>query len=149
MVWGGFSWEERGPLVVHSGSVTGLVHAKLLEEHAVPSFKAIFPRGDGIYQQDNAPVHTAKVAQDILVAKKVKVLPWPAYSPDLNPIENLWAMLETSLRSHSSPSSLAELTKAVRIEWNSIPQEVLRDLIESMPRRVNAVIQARGGATSY
>ena len=133
---------------MHSGFVTSLAHANLLE-YIIPSFKDIFPREGGIYQQDNAPVHTAKIAQDVFVAKNVKVLPWPAYSPDLNPIENLWSMLERNLCSRHSPSCIAELTKAVRIEWNSIPQEVLRDLIESMPRRVHAVIQARGGATSY
>lgn len=144
MVWAGFCWEERGPLVVHSGSVTGSAHAKLLEDHAIPSFKEIFAGGGGIFQQDNAPVHTAKVAQDVLVAGKIKILPWPAYSPDLNPIENLWAIMETNLRSRHSPSSLSELIKAVRTEWNSIPQEVLRGLIESMPRRVNAVIGVRG-----
>jgi hypothetical protein len=149
LVWGGFSWKERAPLVVHSGSVTGAVHAKLLEEHAIPSFKAIFPWGRAIFQQDNAPVHTAKVAQNILAAKKVNTLPWPAYSPDLSPIENLWSIMETNLRSHNTPSSLAELRKAVQSEWNSIPQEVLRNLVESMPRRVKAVIDANGGATSY
>lgn len=149
MVWGGFSWKERAPLFIHSGSVTGAVHATLLESHAIPSFKSIFPRGGAIFQQDNAPVHTSKIARRALSAKKVKTLPWPAYSPDLNPIENLWAIMETNLRSQYSPSSLEELRKAVRSVWNSIPQEVLHDLIDSMPRRVNAVIEARGGATSY
>ena len=133
MVWGGFSWDECGPLFIHSSSVTGLVHATLLQEHAIPTFMDIFPRGGGVFQQDNAPVHTAKVAQDALAAEKVNVLPWPAYSPDLNPIENLWSMMETNVRRQHSPSSIAELCKAVQIEWNSIPQEVLRDLIESMP----------------
>ena len=57
--------------------------------------------------------------------------------------------MEANLCSRHLPSSLSELIKAIWIEWNSIPQEVLRDLIESMPRRVNAVIEARGGATSY
>ena len=149
MVWGGFSWHERAPLVVHSGNVTGAVHAKLLEEHVIPSFKSIFARGGGIFQQDNAPVHTAKVSRKIFAAKRVKVLPWPAYSPNLNPIENLWSIMETQLRSHNSPFSLPELINAVRNEWNSIPQEVHRDLIESMPRCVKAVIEANGGATSY
>ena len=149
MVWGGFSWKKRGPLIVHSGSVTGTVHAKLLEEHAIPSFRAIFPRRGGIFQQDNAPVHTAKIALGVFDANRVNVLSWPAYSPDLNPIENLWSIMEANLRNNNSPSSLAELTDAVQTKWNSIPQTVLRDLIESMPRRVKAVIDANGSATSY
>ena len=149
MVWGGFSWQERAPLVVHLSSVTGAVHATLLEQHAIPAFKAIFPRGNGIFQQDNAPVHTAKDAKDVLAANGVKSLPWPAYSPDLNPIENLWSIMETNLRSRNPPASLKELREALRTEWNSISQEVLRNLIESMPRRVKAVIEAKGGPTRY
>jgi transposase len=149
MVWGGFSWQERAPLVLHSGSVTGAVHAALLKEDAIPSFKSIFPRGNGIFQQDNAPVHTAKVAKNALKDAKVKMLPWPAYSPDLNPIENLWSVMERNLRNRNPPGSITELRRMLREEWNSLSQDMLRDLIESMPRRVRAVIDANGGATCY
>lgn len=98
MVWAGFAWRTRGPLVLHSGSVTGAVHAQLLTEHAIPALKAMFPRKNGILQQDNALVHTARVAQEVLAKAKVRTLTWPAYSPDLNPIENLWSVMQENLR---------------------------------------------------
>ena len=91
-----------------------MVHAALLTEHAIPSFKSIFPRGNGIFQQDNAPVHTSKVAQSVLTAAKVKTLRWPAYSPDLNPIENLWSVMECNLHKWDPPSNLAELRKMLQ-----------------------------------
>ena len=131
------------------GSVTGAVHAALLKEDAIPSFKSIFPRGNGIFQQDNAPVHTAKVAKNALKDAEVKTLPWPAYSPDLNPIENLWSVMERNLRNRNPPGSITELRRMLQEEWNSLSQDMLRDLVESMPRRVRVVIDAKGGATCY
>ena len=128
MVWAGFAWRGRGPLVLHSGSVTGAVHAQLLMEHAIPALKAMFPRKNGIFQQDNAPVHTARVAQGVLAEAKVRTLTWPAYSPDLNPIENLWAAVEVEIRKHNpQPSSVGELEKVVKEIWEANPKKVYRD----------------------
>lgn len=150
MVWAGFAWRQRGPLILHSGSVTGAVHAELLTEHAIPALKAMFPRKNGIFQQDNAPVHTAKVAQAVLAEAKVRALPWPANSPDLNPIENLWSVMQENLRKRTPPpSNLTELKRMVQEEWVALPESLLHNLVESMPRRVNAVIEANGGPTPY
>ena len=95
------------------------------------------------------PVHKAKVAQNVLDKAKVKKLPWPAYSPDLNPIENLWSVMESKLRTRTPPRNLTHLQQMVRREWKAIPQDFMRDLIASMPRRVKTIIEARGGPTSY
>jgi transposase len=150
MVWAGFAWRGRGPLVLHSGSVTGAVHAQLLMEHAIPALKTMFPRKNGIFQQDNAPVHTARVAQGVLAEAKVRTLTWPAYSPDLNPIENLWSVMQENLRKRTPPpSSLGQLRRMVQEEWDALPENLLHNLVESMPRRVNAVIEANGGPTPY
>ena len=73
---------------------------------------------------------------------------WPSQSPDLNPIENLWGYLKGRLETRIIHST-AQLLAAAREEWNALPQQVLQNLIESMPRRIAAVIRARGGATKY
>ena len=65
-----------------------------------------------LFQEDNAPVYTAKVARFFLIFSKVEVLPWPAQSPDINPIENLWSYIEVKIRKQTSQlSSITQLEK--------------------------------------
>ena len=74
---------------------------------------------------------------------------WPPQSADLNPIEDLWHHLKTRLGEYDRPASgIAELWKRVQKEWEA-PASVCQNLIASMPRRVQAVLQAKGGYTKY
>ena len=124
----------------------------MLEKYAVPTLKAQARKVKRrfVFQEDNAPVHTAKVARDFLHSNNVELLPWPPQSPDLNPIEELWSILESGLRKHKpEPSNIQELEKIVIEEWKSIPKEIYQNLISSMPSRIQAVISANGGHTKY
>ncbi|GFV83859.1 transposable element Tc1 transposase [Trichonephila clavipes] len=95
-----------------------------------------------IYQQDNARPHTARLSQQCLQ----DVLPWPARSPDLSPRELVWDALGRQLQ----PSrDTGELTAQMQRLWQDLPQGVISDLIELMPRRISACIAARGGFTTY
>ena len=79
-----------------------------------------------------------------------EVLLWPSQSPDLNSIEHLWSYLKRKLAEYERPSDgILELWERVQTEWDKIDPKVCQDLIESMPRRVAAVIKAKGGYTKY
>jgi hypothetical protein len=103
-----------------------------------------------VFQHDNDPKHTAGITKTWLSESGLTVLDWPAQSPDLNPIEHLWAELKRRLRNRPNlPSSLPNLWEAVQEEWEAIPQDFCMRLISSMPSRVSDVLKTKGGHTSW
>ncbi|UYV67227.1 hypothetical protein LAZ67_4004434 [Cordylochernes scorpioides] len=101
---------------------------------------------NALYQQDNARPHTARISQQAL--QDVQMLPWPPYSPDLSPIEHVWDIIGRRLHALPQPRSEDELWQMVEREWRAIPQDTIRTLIDSLPRRVAACIAVRGQHTS-
>ena len=73
---------------------------------------------------------------------------WPAQSPDLNPIENLWDYLDRKLDVLPT-TTLSQLWDTLSDLWENIPTEIIENLVSSMPQRIEAVIKARGGHTKY
>ena len=74
----------------------------------------------------------------------------PAQSPDLNPIKRLWDELERGPPARPNrPTSVPDLTNALVTEWKQVPIAMFQHLVENLPRRVEAVIAARGGPTPY
>ena len=80
--------------------------------------------------------------------KLLEVMDWPPQSPDLNPIEELWEVLDRQLK-RSKITSKDTLWEELQLAWNRIPEKTLIDLIESMPARMRDVIGAKGGHTKY
>ena len=150
MHWGCFSRQGVGPIVPLQGSATGATHVEILRKYVVPTMRRMFPNGDGLFQEDNATPHRSKIAAAFRAEKDLHTLSWPAQSPDLNPIENLWAEVKKGIyKQKKKPSNLTELEKCVKKEWKAIPKRLIENLVDSMPERIQAVIAAEGGATKY
>ena len=95
--------------------------------------------------QDNARAHTSLLTRTAAARLGIPLLPgWPARSPDLNPIENLWGVLQRAV-SNRGPSDRDELVRFVRAEWRAIPQNTIDHLVESFDGRVQRLLQ-QGGA---
>jgi transposase len=151
MVWGSMGWNGVGKLIEVQGKMNAEQYCQILDEGVVESFEKLeIPEDERYFQQDNDPKHTSKRATEWFSDNEIQVLEWPAQSPDLNPIEHLWHHLKSQLQQYETPpKGVHELWERVGKEWNKIPPEVCQRLIESMPRRIQAVIKAKGGHTKY
>lgn len=151
MFWGCFSWQGVGPLVQINGTMDSNVYIDTLAKHFIPWVQSLVEQdADLIFQQDNASVHTSIFSKWWMTSHGFCILDWPAHSPDFNPIENLWDITDTRVRRRKiQPNNVDELVIAVTEEWNNLPIETIHNLIESMPRRVQAGIDAKGWHTKY
>uniref|UniRef100_A0A8K9X002 Tc1-like transposase DDE domain-containing protein n=1 Tax=Oncorhynchus mykiss TaxID=8022 RepID=A0A8K9X002_ONCMY len=150
MVWGGISLGGRTALHVFArGSLTAIRYRdEILRPLVRPYAGAVGP--GFLLIQDNARPHVAGVCQQFLQEEGIDAMEWPDRSPDLNPIEHIWDIMSRSIHQrHVAPQTVQELADALVQVWEEIPQETIRHLIRSMPRRCREFIQARGGHTHY
>jgi len=149
MVWGCFVNNQPGPLVILEAKITGKKYQELLENYLLP-FMNELGTDLNIFQDDNAPVHTAKAVLKWKEDNLISSLPWPAQSPDLNPIEHVWDYLEKAVHNRKPhPKNIEELSIYLNEEWGKLDRNFLQNLVNSMPRRVAAVINSKGNPTKY
>uniref|UniRef100_A0A8R1DGF8 Tc1-like transposase DDE domain-containing protein n=1 Tax=Caenorhabditis japonica TaxID=281687 RepID=A0A8R1DGF8_CAEJA len=147
MVWGCFSDTSMGPLKRIVGTMDRYVYEDILENTMRPWARANLGRSS-VFQQDNGPKHTFLHVLNLFKHRRADVQAWPIQSPDLNPIEHMWEQLERRLkvvRASNANQKFAQLEAA----WDSIPMTVVQTLLDSMPRRFQAVIDAKGYPTKY
>jgi hypothetical protein len=120
----------------------------ILDENLLHSAKDFRLGRSFSLQQENDPNHTAKTTQECLRDKSLNVLEWPSQSPDLNAIKNICRDLEISVQQHS-PFNLTELERICREEWENLPKYRCAKIVASYPRRLEAVIIAKGASTKY
>lgn len=156
MIWGCMTWLGVGMMHIIDGKMNGPMYIQILDTCLVPTLEACmllpeFPPYSKLYfQQDNDPKHTSNVAKSWFTEQGFKLMQWPPQSPDLNPIEHLWFKIKRELYSYPEPAKgVHELKERVRREWLKIEPEYCQNLIRSMPRRIKAVIAAKGLQTKY
>ena len=108
----------------------------------------LFRNNSCIFQQDNAPCHTAATVKKWLHNNNVKNIPWPGNSSDMNPMENAWDFTLAKIDA-TKDENAQELLSRIMEEWNSVQGPCIKELLDSMPRQVNTVILANGCSTKY
>ncbi|KJZ74903.1 hypothetical protein HIM_05634 [Hirsutella minnesotensis 3608] len=159
MVWGAISREKKSNLlVVHESTgerkpgFNATRYIRALEEGLLPIY-------DGMrhFQQDNARIHTARVVNSFFLEHAISVIDWPAYSPDLNPIEHIWSLLKRRFYEmfpwvfelQRNCTDFGVFKECLQKAWATITQEEIRAYIDSLPRRLAAVRTAKGWYTKY
>ena len=132
--------------------IDGIVNAekciKILEENLIPPVPNLADCGEYVFQHDGASSHTAKSTTKWLQENGIEVLDWTSFSPDLNPIENLWALMKRKLRNNPQ-RTLSGLKAQIQEIWNSITPEECKNLISTMPKRMEAVLKSKGDVTKF
>lgn len=148
MVWGCMSASGVGNLHFIDGIMDKFQYLNILRENLKTSATKLRIGESFNFYQDNDPKHSAFVVKEWLLYNCPKVIKTPAQSPDLNAIEHLWEELGRRI-SKRRFSNKEQLKTALREEWDNIPVSVCKKLVESMPRRMKAVIDQNGGPTKY
>jgi transposase len=148
-VWGAIGYNFKSKLVTAVGKVTGSVYRSFLEENLIEPL-ALQKCEKKTLVTDNAPWHTAYVVKNYLADCNISVCPLPPYSPDCNPIENLWRLINLRVyKDGKSYETKALLQAAIEKVWNDFSQEKINELICSFEHRIFAVIDAQGESTKY
>jgi hypothetical protein len=146
------TWEGVGFVTKIDTTMDQHLYLDILKEDLWMSIREKgFDPAQMVFQQDNDPKHKSRLVQGWLAEQPFGIMEWPAQSPDLNPIENMWALLKQKLfRYETVPKGMVEhWERVVHVWYNEIPVEMVRHVIESMPDRCRAVIKANGRWTKY
>jgi transposase len=93
---------------------------------------------------------TANVVKEFMSENDIELLPWPAQSPDMNPIENLWAIIKKRRhKKYGLPKTKAELITQIFDRWDNIEPELVEKLADSANKRVNKVLKLKGKVSKY
>ena len=148
MFWVCFSKVGLGPLVALDENLNSANYLNLLKNNLLPEIRAAgLPM---VFMQDNAPCHKSRLILDFLAQENIETLPWPPQSPDLNPIENLWAIIKSRIKAQfSTPKTRDELIEQVFTIWEGITPELCHNLADSMKNRLKQVLERKGKHTDY
>ncbi|GFS89699.1 transposable element Tcb2 transposase [Trichonephila clavipes] len=150
MVWAGIMINGRTRLhVVANGTMTG---QRYIDEVLLPHVR-LFRGAVGdkfVFMDDNATCHRTLAVQDCLDSEGIQRLVWPARSPDLNLIDNVWDALGRQVAGRNyPPTNKNTLIRALTEEWDKLPQQLLDNVVQSMVRRVECCITLHGGHIPY
>ncbi len=150
MVKGTFSWHTLVPLLQIEHLLNTTAYLSIVAGHVRPFLTTVYPSSDGYIQQNNAPCHKAQIIWDWFIEhdNELTLLKWPPESPDLNPIEHFWDVVEWEICIIDVQSTnLQQLRDTILSIWTKISEEYFQHFVESMPLRIKAVLKAKGGPT--
>ncbi len=143
MIWAAMSSAGVGPLCFLKSTVNAAIYQEILEHFMLLLLTSFMEMLISFSSRAWHLPTTAKSTKSWFNDHGVTVLDWPANSPDLNPIENLWGIVKRKMRD-TRPNNADDLKAAIKETWASIPPQQCHKLITSMPRRIEALIKAKG-----
>jgi hypothetical protein len=150
-VWACFCAAGVGYSYIFNETLDAPLMKSILSDHLIPSAKLHFsfdPPEQWYLLHDNDKKFKSNLVTEHLHNTGISTIDFPPYSPDLNPIENLWSSLARSVELRKC-DTMEKLQDVIAEEWDKVDVELLRTLVHSMPDRCRAVIDAKGWHTKY
>ena len=149
MVWGAIGKDFKSKLIICPKSVNSYEYQKIIKDsQIVDILNQQHGEGNWYFMQDGAKPHVSHQTL-LFLNKRMSLLDnWPANSPDLNPIEHLWAILKYRMRERK-PKTIQELIDVIMEEWESIDMSLINSLVESFEKRLKLVIHEGGKQVGY
>jgi len=161
MVWGAICGDQKSALIIWEtenwGKITSQTYIdRIINPVLFPWWQRLCQQGSYsgyvYFQQDGASAHTAARTRNELTRLGIGsyIFPWPASSPDMSPIEEVWKRMKRNItRRNPRPTTVPELRHAILEEWESLTPEVIANYTESVPERIHDLLGARGGHTKW
>lgn len=141
MVWGGIWYNGRTELCIVRGNMDHKKYINILKQYLLPSMPS---SNHFLFMHDGAPPHKPIAVEKMLHDFGVRLLyPYPAHSPDFNPIEHVWSWMMQYINSER-PTDRRSLIDGIERSWNAIPQSKIQAYFDNLPARLAAVEKAGG-----
>lgn len=141
MVWGCLTWHGVGTISAVDGNINANNYQQILDDNLWPVLARHFSTGNYVFQDDNAPVHSARSAQDYLHRNGIRTMSWLAQSPDINIIENIWLLIKRKLQGRLGRiENKKDLFHEIQRIWYEIAPEYVKSLYQTIPQRLQSVI---------
>ncbi|KAL4496952.1 hypothetical protein ABPG72_002108 [Tetrahymena utriculariae] len=144
--WGGITSRGALKIEIMTDNMNSKIYLNILKKK-VKELEELFPQGY-VWQEDNSPVHRSQMCQDFIQKNIHKKLDFPPYSPDLTPIENIWAWLKSQVNK-DQPQDIDQLKRSIRKYWNQITPQFLSSYFNSMEKRIKLIIDENGYPIKY
>lgn len=150
MLWGCFKGTKIGRCVILGGNMDARRYVNIISKHGMEAIDQFECGSNFIWMHDNAPAHNAKISKNAIKIFGWKLMNWPPNSPDLNPIENLWAIMKRRIYDGQYYASKDVLQDRIFQIWDDLDGDlVLENLIRSMPTRMKKVLEMNGAPIDY
>lgn len=147
-LWGCICAWGLGHAELYIDSLDARRYQSIVALNLVSSSRQFWSTGQWYFQQDNATPHTAYTSQVWIHNHGIDLIDWPAWSPDLNPIENLWNDLKRRVYAHNA-KTMEELEHWIGIEWQATDLNFISHICKTMPHRLQLLLNNSGHKISY
>ena len=150
MIWGCICYDGVGTLTAVEGNINSAKYIDILDKNLWSVVVWYFEGKEYLFMDDNAPVHRPNTAENYKDQNEVTSMEWPAKSPDLSTIENIWLYKKRELqKSAVDITTKNDLLREIQSVWRNIELDYMRNLYQTIPDRLNDVIEMKGHLTKH